>query len=49
MRDPVNSAWGDIFNKAVVPNIQLLFAGEEDARTVTGLIKEQGDSMWAKT
>ena len=49
VRDPVNSAWRDNFSKAVVPNIQLLFAGKEDARTVTKMIKEQGDSMWAKT
>jgi multiple sugar transport system substrate-binding protein len=49
VRDPVNSAWSDIFSKAVVPNIQLLWAGKEDARTITKTIKEQGDSMWAKT
>jgi multiple sugar transport system substrate-binding protein len=49
VRDPVNTNWSDIFSKAVAPNIQLLFAGKEDARTVTRMIKEQGDSMWGKT
>jgi hypothetical protein len=29
--------------------MQLLFAGKENAQTVTKMIKEQGDSMWAKT
>lgn len=46
IRDPVNMNWRDIFSKAVVPNIQLLFAGKADARTVATAIKEQGDSMW---
>ncbi|MCC6175956.1 MAG: extracellular solute-binding protein [Chloroflexi bacterium] len=49
VRDPVNSLWSDIFSKAVVPNIQLLFAGKSDAKTVAKQIKDQGDSMWAKT
>jgi multiple sugar transport system substrate-binding protein len=49
VRDPVNVNWPDIFNKVVTPNIQLLFAGKEDARTITKAIKEQGDSMWAKS
>ncbi len=49
VRDPVNTNWSDIFAQAVVPNIQLLFAGKEDARTVTRMIKDQGDSMWGKT
>lgn len=49
IRDPVNASWADIFNKVVVPNIQLLFAGKADASTVTRAIKEQGDAMWAKT
>jgi multiple sugar transport system substrate-binding protein len=49
VRDPVNSAWGDIFAKAVVPNIQFLFAGKEDARTITQKIKAEGDSLWRKT
>jgi multiple sugar transport system substrate-binding protein len=49
IRDPVNTAWTDIFSKAVAPNIQLLFAGKEDARTVTKMIKDQGDPMWGKT
>jgi multiple sugar transport system substrate-binding protein len=49
VRDPVNTAWTDIFNKAVAPNIQLLFAGKENAQTVAKMIKDQGDSMWGKT
>jgi multiple sugar transport system substrate-binding protein len=49
VRDPVNTTWADVFAKAVVPNIQLLFTGKEDARTITKSIKEQGDSMWGKT
>jgi multiple sugar transport system substrate-binding protein len=49
VRDPVNTVWTDIFSKAVAPNVQLLFAGKEDARTVTKMIKDQGDSMWGKT
>jgi multiple sugar transport system substrate-binding protein len=49
VRDPVNTAWTDIFSKAIVPNVQLLFAGKENAQTVTKAIKDQGDSMWAKT
>lgn len=49
VRDPVNTAWTDIFNKAVAPNMQLLFAGKENAQTVAKMIKDQGDSMWGKT
>jgi multiple sugar transport system substrate-binding protein len=49
VRDPVNTAWTDIFNKAVAPNMQLLFAGKENAQTVAKLIKDTGDSMWGKT
>jgi multiple sugar transport system substrate-binding protein len=49
VRDPVNTTWTDIFSKAVAPNMQLLFAGKENAQTITKMIKDQGDSMWGKT
>jgi hypothetical protein len=49
VRDPVNTTWTDIFSKAVAPNVQLLFAGKENAQTVTKMIKDQGDSMWGKS
>ncbi len=49
VRDPVNTTWADVFAKAVVPNIQLMFAGKEDARTITKRIKDEGDPMWGKT
>ena len=49
VRDPVNTVWTDIFSKAVAPNMQLLFAGKENAQTVAKMIKDAGDSMWGKS
>lgn len=49
VRDPVNINWPTILSKVVTPNIQLLFGGKNDAKTVAQMIKTQADPMWGKT
>ncbi|HLH72777.1 MAG TPA: extracellular solute-binding protein, partial [Chloroflexota bacterium] len=49
IRDPVNVNWLNIQSKVITPNIQLLFGGKADAKTVAKTIKDQADPMWGKT
>lgn len=46
VRDPVHVHWPEVFRQVVTPNMERLFGGKADAKTVAQTIKEKGDELF---